>query len=169
MSQNAANLDTVARLLTILAGKTPIAAGVDIMAQDVVANFDGWRFEGINLWANWIHYLRTRTRVTELDLEVDRIEPNPDGTITAHGRWRGLRRGMPVVSEMGVVTYRFHEGRIVEIWTTRHNYVLLIGPYLRYRWGLVLMLLQLYLWKRVAPQLDLTAGAPADPVVPAIA
>jgi hypothetical protein len=154
-----ANRATVARLMTILDGQTPVAAGAEFIHPDVVANFDGWRFRGINLWANWIVYLRTRPHLAELRLVVDRIDSNPDGTVSAHGHWNALRDGRPVFSGPGVARYRFEGGKIVEIWTTRHNYLLHFGPWLRYRWGLVWMLYQLGVWKGRVPQLDLRAAA----------
>lgn len=51
----------------------------------------------------------------------------------------------------------------MEIWTTRRNYVLIFGPYLRYRWGLVLMLLHLRLWKKLTRQHELSAGSRSLP------
>ncbi len=154
-----ANRATVARLMTILGGETPIEAGAEFIHPDVAANFDGWRFQGIDLWGNWIRYLRTRPGISDLRLVMERIEPNSDGTITACGRWHARRRGYPVVSGLGVATYRFERGRIVEIWTTRRNYLLMFGPYLRYRWGMLWMLLRLAAWKKRTPQLELRAAA----------
>ncbi|HEX2205778.1 MAG TPA: nuclear transport factor 2 family protein [Longimicrobium sp.] len=156
-----ANRATVARLMTILGGQTPIEAGAEFIHPDVVANFDGWRFQGIDLWANWIRYLRTRPGIADLRLVMERIEANPNGTVTACGRWHALRHGRPVVSNLGVATYRFEAGRIVEIWTTRRNYLLLFGPYLKYRWGLVWTLYRMSVWKRRTPQLALRAAAEA--------
>lgn len=154
-----ANLATVARLMSILGGETPVEAGAEFIHPDVQANFDGWRFQGINLWANWIRYLRNRPGISHLRLVMDGIHANPDGTVTACGRWHALRRGTHVVSNLGVATYRFERGRIVEIWTTRRNYLLMFGPWLRYRWGLVWVLYRLSVWKRRVPQLDLYPAA----------
>lgn len=144
--------------MTILAGKTPIEVGREFIAQDVVAHFDGFRFHGINLWASWISYIRTRGRVTNLDLQVERIVTNDDGTVTAFGRWHALQNGQAVVSNLATATYRFENGKIVEIWTNRHNYILLFGTYLRYRWGLVLMILHMWLWMYRTEQPNLLHG-----------
>lgn len=160
-SEMEARCATVARLMTILGGDTPIEAGAEFIHPQVQANFDGWRFQGINLWANWIRYLRTRPGIAQLRLVMERIQPNPDGTVTACGRWFARRRGYPVVSGLGVATYRFENGRIVEIWTTRRNYLVMFGPYLRYRWGMLWMLFRLARWKSRTPQLDLRDAAAA--------
>ena len=141
----------------ILSGDTPIEAGVDLLSSDVVAHVDGWHFKGINVWANWIRYLRARGRIAEPTLVVDRIEAHPDATVTAHGRWACRRDGRLTTSKPCLARYRVAEGRIVEIWSTRRNYAFLCGRHLEYRLGLALELLRARQWKKNAPQLDLTS------------
>ena len=145
----------------ILSGDKPIEAGAELLSPKVVAHVDGWRFEGINVWANWIQYLRTRGRLSEPTLVVDRIETNPDGTVTAHGRWAGVREGREMTSEPCRARYRMSEGRIVEIWSTRRNYAFLCGRHVEYRLGLALELLRAHRWKQNTPQLDLTSDGRA--------
>lgn len=156
---------TIARLMTILAGKTPIPAGREIMSQDVVSNMDGFVGRGINCWANWIGYIRSRPRVQDLDLVVDRIVDNPDGTISAYGRWHAERKGQRVVSELGKATYRFENGRVVEIWTTRTNYILQFGGWLHSRVGLLWVVLHFNYWRRFVGRIDLRT--PPEAAVPA--
>src|SRR3954463_10530062 len=105
--------------MTILGGHAPIESGAEFMAPDVVANVDGWRFQGINIWANWIRYIRTRERVMAPTLLLDELVVEPDTTVTARGRWSGVREGRVVTSKPGVARYALVEGRIVEIWSTR--------------------------------------------------
>ena len=155
------NRAVVAKLMTILSGHTPIEVGVELLSPRVVAHVDGWRFEGINVWANWIQYLRTRGRMAEPTLIVDRIEMNRDATVTAHGRWAGMRDGRRMTSQPCRASYRLAEGRIVEIWSTRRNYAFLCGRHLEYRAGLALELLRAHRWKQSAPQLDLTSHGKA--------
>ena len=163
MDQTEAKRATIARLMTILAGKTPIPAGQEFISQDVVSHMDGLTFHGINCWANWLSFIRTRTRVSDLDLKVSRIVANEDGTVTAFGSWHALQDGRPVVSAEGTATYRFHGGKIVEIWTTRTNYLLIFGPQLQSKAYLYALLGYLYFWKRMPGRYDLTvpAGTPA--------
>jgi hypothetical protein len=156
--------------MTILSGDTPIEAGVELLSPEVVADVDGWRFEGINVWANWIRYLRTRGRVAEPTLVVDRIELNSDATVTAHGRWAGMRDGCQRTSQPCWARYRIAEGRIVEIWSTRRNYAFLCGRHVESRLALALELLRVRRWKKTTPQLDLTSHGRArhiSSVVPA--
>jgi hypothetical protein len=159
-----ANCAVVARLMAILSGDAPIESGAGFVAPDVVAHVDGWRFQGINVWANWIEYIRTRARVTAPTLLLDELVVAADGTVTACGRWSGLRGGRPVISKSCVARYRLVEGRIVEIWSTRGNYAFLCGAHLEYRWGFALELLRAQWWKARAPQFDLSEGARLQPV-----
>lgn len=141
--------------MTILSGETPIEAGSEIIAHDVVAYVDGWTFRGINVWANWIDYIRTRGRVSEPTLLVDELEVHPDARVTARGRWKGVREGRVLTSQPGAATYRLQNGRIVEIWSTRRNYAFLCGAHLTLHAGFVFELLRSQ-WSRMhAPRPDL--------------
>jgi len=155
---------TVARLTTILSGELPIEAGSEIIAPDVVAYVDGWQFQGINAWAHWIDYLRSRDRVAEPTLLVDQLEVRPDARVTVRGRWQGMRDGRVVTSNPGEATYRLAEGRIVEIWSTRRNYSFLCGEHLNYSWGFALELLRSQLFRLRVPGLDLLEGSRPESV-----
>lgn len=157
MTEAETNRAVVAKLMGILSGDTPIEAGADLLSPEVVAHVDGWRFEGINVWANWIRYIRTRGRLADPTLLLDRIEMNPDATVTAHGRWEGMRDGRRMASKPCQARYRMAEGRIVEIWSTRRNYAFLCGRHVEYQLGLALELLRARRWKTNAPPLDLTS------------
>ena len=164
MTETETNRATVKRLVAVLSGDAPIESGAEFMAHDVVAYVDRWRFQGINVWANWIHYIRTRERVESPTLLLDALHVGRDGTVQVRGRWRGVRGGRPVISKAGAARYRLVDGRIVEIWSTRRNYALLCGAHVEYRWGFAAELARAWRWKARAPQLDLTGGVP----VPAI-
>ena len=123
-------------------------------AQDA-AYVDGWRFQGINVWANWIAYIRSRGRVSAPSLLVDDVLVNPDATITVFGRWRGVRFGRSATSLPGAARYRLERGRIVEIWSTRRNYSFLCGMHTVFHSGFALELLRLQWVRRRATRLDL--------------
>jgi hypothetical protein len=158
------NRATVTRLLDILRGESPIESGVDLIAQDVVANVDGWRFAGINVWANWIQYLRTRERMDALTLFVDELVVNSDASVTVRGCWSAMRGERRLFSKSCSARYRLEHGRIVEIWSTRRNYAFICGAHVEHRTGFAAELLRTWWWKTRAPQLDLTVGAQAQPV-----
>jgi hypothetical protein len=158
------NRATVTRLLDILSGKSPIESGVELIAQDVVANVDGWRFQGINVWANWIQYLRTRGCVDALTLFVDEVAVNGDATVTARGCWSAMRGEHRVFSKSCSARYRLENGRIVEIWSTRRNYAFMCGAHVERRLGFAAELLRAWWWKLRAPQIDLTDDVQTEPV-----
>lgn len=147
-SESEANRAAVARLMTILSGESPIETGSEIIAHDVVAHVDGWTFQGINVWANWIDYIRTRGRVAQPTLVVDELVVGTDATVTVRARWQGVRQGQLRTSKQGVATYRLDEGRIVEIWSTRGNYAFLCGAHVSLHVGFVFELLRSR-WQRL--------------------
>ena len=159
MTEHETNRATVARLTAILGGELPIHAGAGIIAPDVVAHVDGWRFQGINVWANWIDYLRTRGRVAEPTLLVDELTVRPDSMVTLRGRWQGARDGRVATSKPGAATYRLENGRIAEIWSTRANYAFLCGAHVEYHWGLAYELLRTQWTRTRAPRLDLLGSS----------
>ncbi len=161
MTEHETNRATVARLMTILSGELPIHAGSEIIAPDVVAHVDCWRFQGINVWANWIHYLRTRGRVAEPTLLLDELAVGPDAKVSIRGRWQGVRDGRVATSKPGAATYRLENGRIAEIWSTRTNYAFLCGTHVEYHLGLAYELLRTQWWRTRVPRLDLVGTSQA--------
>jgi len=147
----------VSRLIEVLAGRAPISRAPEIIARDVVCHMDGYTFRGIDTWANWFSYARARSRVGSPDLETDRLVTNEDGTITAYGRWKGRKEGEPVLSQEVWARYRVMDGRVVEIWTHRGNYVFLLGPMVGTRPGLLLVMLQVFLWGKTCRTPNLPA------------
>jgi hypothetical protein len=150
--------------MAILSGAAPIESGVDLFAPDVAIHVDAWNFQGINVWANWIQYVRTRGRVTDLTVILDALESNADGTITARGRFSGMRGETRIYSKPCVARYRFENGRIAEVWSTRRNYEFMCGGHLWCYIGFAIELLRASRWKARTPQINLTRGvhAPAN-------
>ena len=164
MSETETNRAAVTAVMAILSGAAPIESGADLFAPDVVCNVDGWRFQGINVWANWIQYVRTRGRVTGLTVLLDELVVETDGTVTARGRFSGMRGGRRLISKPCAARYRLVDGRIVEVWSTRLNYAFMCGSHLWCHVGFVIELLRASRWKSRAPQLDLTTGVRNPPI-----
>jgi hypothetical protein len=154
----------VSRLIEILAGRAPISQAPQIVARDVVSHVDGYTFRGINTWAKWLSYVRARSRVGAPDLETDRLVTNEDGTVTAYGRWKGRKDGEPVLSPEVWARYRVVDGKVFEIWTTRANYVFLLGPIMRTPAGLLLVMLKVFFSSRMSgrPDLRTDRAAPTE-------
>ena len=161
MTDAETNRGKIASLMGILSGEAPIESGVALLAPDVVFHVDAWRFQGINVWANWIHYTRTRGRIADPKVLVDEIVTESDGTVTVRGRWSGMRGGRELISKPCSARYRFADGRVVEAWSTRHNYVPLCGMHVACWLGFAVQLLRVSLWKARSPQLDLTGSVRA--------
>lgn len=147
------NKAVVADLTTIIAGKTEISRASDFISQNVISHMDNFTIQGINAWTSWLSFIRTRSRVSELDLVMDRIEVNADQTVTAYARWHARRKGKVVISDEVSAIYRLEDGKITEIWTKRTNYTLIFGPLIRYRLGLLLVMFHVYLWGRLPGRL----------------
>lgn len=152
----AANRALLTRLTSVVSGETPIERGAELIAPDVVSHIDGWTFQGIDGWASWIQYVRTRRRLTSPTLLVDQIVVEHDSTLTVRGRWSGMRRGRRAVSTGCAARYRVVDGRVVEIWCTRRTYRHVFGAHVGSRIGFALELLRVWWWKTRAPRLDLT-------------
>lgn len=146
---------TVTRLIEILAGRAPISQAQEIVAVGVVSHMDAFTFSGIHTWAKWLSYVRAKSRVGPPDLETDRLVANEDGTVTAYGRWKGRKDGEPVLSGEIWARYRVVDGKIVEIWTHRGNYVFLLGPIIGSTAGLMVVMLRVYFWSRTVGKVDL--------------
>lgn len=164
MTEAETNRAAVAGVMAILSGAAPIENGADLFAPDVVCNVDGWRFQGINVWANWIKYVRTRGRVTGLTVLLDELVDETDGTVTARGRFSGMRDGRQIISKPCSARYRLVNGRIVEVWSTRLNYAFMCGSHLWCHVGFIIELLRASRWKARTPQLDLTTGVRNPPI-----
>ncbi|MGV3724070.1 MAG: hypothetical protein ACO1SX_24525 [Actinomycetota bacterium] len=156
---------TVSRLIEVLAGSLPITEAREILAQDVVSHMDGFTFRGINTWARWLSYIRTRSRVGAPGLVTDRLVTNEDGTVTAYGKWKGRKDGDTALSPEVWARYRVVGGKVVEIWTTRSNYVFILGPMVGTRLGLLLVMLQVFFWGKAAdaPDLRMEPAASTEP------
>jgi len=156
----AGNEAAVRRLMGIISGREPLAAGAQVVSQDVVCHMDGFTTGGINTWARWVEFIRSRG-VEQVSAEVEVVETHPDGRVTARGRMRGVRGGRPVESGPGSATYRLEDGKIVEVWTTRRNYGLMFGWRARSALAWVSVLVQFSLWSRRPGRPDLRAPAVA--------
>lgn len=153
---------TVRRLIDVLAGRTPLSEAPDIVSPDVVSHMDGHTFRGFDTWASWLAFIRSKSRVGPPDLETDRLVTNEDGTISAFGRWKGHRDGEPVLSTVVWARYRVVDDKIVEVWTTRSNYVFILGPIVGTRAGLLLVMLHLFIWSKTSGKLDLGTESAAS-------
>ena len=140
-------LDRATRLLS---GQIPIEEADTVFDPRVVKHMDDYRSIGVEGWQRWFRFLVEKGGVDDLGVSCDRMEKNPDGSITLYGRWQGTRHGEPVTAEDLSVRYRIEGDRIVELWTHRVNYVFFFGPIIRSRPGLWLVYVWMRLWHLLA-------------------
>lgn len=140
--------EVVERLVEMIAGTQATAEAPAVLHQDVISHMDGLTFRGISAWQTWLAFLRAHSRVANLTADCDRIVTNPNQTLTVYGRWRGDDQGSPTRSREVWATYRVQDGLVVEIWTTRTNYTFMLGPIMRFRIGLLIMLAYVGMWSR---------------------
>lgn len=153
----------ISRLMAVIGGKTPIEDATHLLVPDVICHMGGYTVHGVDAWMRWVRYIRSRG-VEDLEPEIDRMIPSPDGTITAVGRLRGKRRGRFVIAGEGSATYRVKDGRITEIWTSRENYELIFGRLVHHPWSWLLVLIHLAVWSRLPGQTSRLREVPAGSV-----
>lgn len=140
--------EVVERLVEMIAGTRDTADAPTVLHQDVISHMDGLTFRGISAWQTWLAFIRSHSRVAKLTADCDRIVTSPNHTLTVYGRWRGDARGSPAVSSEVWASYRVQDGLVVEIWTTRTNYTFILGPIMRFRIGLLMVLAYVGIWSR---------------------
>lgn len=139
---------TLNHLVSILQGKTDVSEADKILPPVTRTHLDNYEFEtSIEAWQAWWLFLKERGRATNVSGSCTEIIENKDGTYTLIGEWTGEYQGKSVVSDPISATYRIRDGKIVDIWTTRKNYIFFFSI-IRYRVGFWLVVLYLSLWRR---------------------
>lgn len=138
------------RLMAVLAGAAPLSAVEESFAAtfQLHMGFYSTRATATD-WKRWVRFMRETGRIEDLRLELLDIEPVA-GCWLANACWTGLARGSPdrVIrrSERLSVRYRLQDGKIAELWTVPRNYVLILGPLMKFTPGFLLILLWFRRW-----------------------
>ena len=139
---------TLNLLVGILEGNKDISVADKILPPVTLTHLDNYNFDtSIEAWQAWVTFLKEKGRASNVSGGCTEMKQNADGTYTLVGEWTGEYQGKPVVSDPISATYRIRDGKIVEIWTTRKNYIFFFSI-IRYRFGLWVVLLYLFLWRR---------------------
>lgn len=141
----------VERLLPFLVEKQNFSEVYELICADVISHMDQYSVRGLQVWIQWVRFINSRGRVGQLDTILESMVVNPDGSVTASGRWKANYKGKATVSHQISATYKIQDGKIVEIWTKRTNYTFIIGSFMQSRLGLVCVLLYFMLWSRWHP------------------
>jgi hypothetical protein len=141
----------VERLLPFLVKKKALSEVGELISADVISHMDQYIAHGREIWIQWVRFINSRGRVTQLETLLEQLVVNPDESVTAYGRWKALRKGEEAVSDETAATYRIEDGTIVEIWTKRTNYPFVVGPLIQSRLGLLCVLLYFRVWRIFHP------------------
>lgn len=137
------------RLAGLVGGEQPIDGISSLLAGSIPFHMDGFTTTlTAATWKRWVRFMHARGAVHDLGTSLDEIRKHADGTVTAIGRWSGLRNGRREFSEACSARYRIRDGRLQEIWTSRRNYTFPLGSAMRSRLGLLLTWLRVSWWSR---------------------
>ncbi len=137
MTENAAPQEVVFALVRVISGELPRLAAEAFLDPHVKIHVDIANHRGITLWYKWIHLIRNCGRIRDLRMtpcEV-RCDPRDPGLVHLSMRWSGIdrtRRTPVTAPDLYHLRYLVRDGRIVDIWTTKINYVFVFGEWIRY-------------------------------------
>jgi len=135
-------------LVALLQGNKDISEADKVLPPVMHSHLDNYEFDtSIEGWQAWWIFLKGKGRVSNVGCTCTEMKKNADGTYTLVGEWTGEQQGKPVVSDPISATYRIRDGKIVEIWTTRKNYIFFFSI-IRYRIGFWVLLSYFFLWRR---------------------
>jgi hypothetical protein len=137
----------VTQLLAVISGDAPMADAERLLAPDVLCHMDRFTARGIDVWFDWLDFLRSKAH-GPVRADVDHFVTHPDGRLTAHGCLWVAHVGKPG-AQQNQATYRFDNGRIAEIWTTRDNYSAIFGAKVRHPLRWLSVLVEMALWRRL--------------------
>lgn len=145
------NKRIVERLLPFLVEKQDLALACELISADVISHLDQYTVRGREIWMQWVRFINSRRSIRLLEALPEEIVANPDGSVTASGRWKGLRKREIILSHPISATYKIENGKIVEIWTQRTNYTFVLGPLMQSRLGVIGVLLYFKVWRLFHP------------------
>lgn len=138
---------TLNHLVGILQGNKGLSEADQILPPVMSAYLDNYHIDiTLESWKVWWEFLKEKGRVSNVSGNCTEMKQNADGTYTLVGEWTGEYQGQPVVSAPISATYRIRDGKIIEIRTTRMNYIFFF-PIMRYHVGFWLVCLYVFFWK----------------------
>jgi len=124
----------IANILDVFAGKIPVSLLEQIAAQDLVCYMDRVRFKlGRNGLGTWFRYMHAtmRERQISVDVDIGRIEMVGPGRYNVSGALVTKHQNGRIETRQFAVTYLIEQGRVTTIWSTRSNYVGVVGRSIR--------------------------------------
>lgn len=144
-------MDPLQLIAEMLAGERDLAFAEQAFASQVTLHMGGLTSKTTpGGWSAWVRFMREEGRVEELVATLERMEDHADGTVSALGRWHGLRQGQVGHSELCAPRYRVVGDQVVELWTAPGNYQFAFGRLARTWGGFAWVVLRYKLWRRRA-------------------
>jgi len=137
----------IARLLDVISGRRPMEEARGLLAPDVVSHMDQYTVRGIDVWFDWLEFLRSRAG-GPVEVDLDHFVKHPDGTISAHG-WLRIANARERTPRQNEARYRLENRHITEVWTTRGNYEMIFGRRVRRSLSWLLVLVEMAVWRRL--------------------
>ena len=136
-------------LFEVISSGAPTQTASRYIATDVMMEMDNITTQGFRYWRLWVEYM---WRFGGFDtLTLTRTETRLEGDWARVSGTAAARRAdkPPVIHDIHV-NFRFNRDKIVEIQTTRHNYVAAFGAKIQSRFLFRCMLLHMLAWARIA-------------------
>lgn len=115
-------------LLQVISRQLPMSAAAALLDNDLTAYMDGKKCGGVKQWGRWVRFLHYNAdkKMSGLAIVIDHLsEADNRVMVTAH--WQATLAGKLTVAKPGTVTYQVRDGKIINIWTRRKNYVFIYG------------------------------------------
>lgn len=124
----------ITSILGIFAGKIPLSLLEQIAAQDVVCDMDRVRLNigrsGLKTWFRYMH-AKMRERQISVDIDISEIEEGEPGRYDVSGTLLTKHQNGKMETNGFAVTYLIENEKIARVWSTRSNYVGVIGRSIR--------------------------------------
>lgn len=137
MPENTSPQEVVLGLVRVINGELPRVCAETYLDANVKIHIDSANHRGIELWYKWIHLIRNCGRIRNLRMMPCDVswDPQNPGLVYLSIHWSGIERSgrAPVVTPDAYrLEYLVENGRIIEIWTRKINYVFIFGRWIRY-------------------------------------
>jgi hypothetical protein len=120
----------IASILDVFARKMPVSLLEQLFDQDAVGYMDRVRVNvgrnGLETWFRYMH-ARMRERQISIDIDIGRIEMIGPGRYDVSGAVVTRHQNGRIETRRFAVTYLIEKGKVTRVWSTRSNYVGVVG------------------------------------------
>lgn len=125
---------TITTILALAAGELPLSLLEQVTTEDVVCHMDRVTLNvgrsGLRTWFRYMH-ATTRKRRISIEIDIDSIEMIEPGRYDVSGTVATTHQNGRTEANRFAVTYGIENGKVTTVWTTRSNYVGVVGRSIR--------------------------------------